>query len=256
MKALRPLLPLVLILWTAPVLRAQSDSLFHKATDAYNEGAFQQAADHYLEILENGRHSAALYYNLGNTYYKMGQIAPSIYYYEKGLLLSPGDPEILNNLAYAENMTLDAIQPLPRTDISRFYQRILNLLHTDQWAYAGIAFMILFVLGFLAFYQLRSPNQKRIALIAGLVFLALSIFSTSMAYLQYQAYLQDQPAIVFRQEVSVRAEPNPGAPEAFRLHEGTKVQVRDSLGDWRKILLADGQTGWMPVDDMRLLKDF
>lgn len=256
MKRIPGILILLLILLAAPHGWSQADSLFHKAAEAYNEGAYQEAAGYYEAILEDNRHSAALYYNLGNAYYKMGEIAPSIYYYEKALLLDPSDPEIRNNLSFAQNMTLDAIQPLPQTEISRAYESLLYWFGIDQWAYLGIAFMILFVLGSLAFYQLASPNKKRIALLAGLLFLLLAISATALAYLQYRAYLRDQPAIVFAGEVAVRAEPNRGSETAFQLHEGTKVQVRDSLADWRKIELEDGQTGWMPAEALRVLKDF
>ena len=96
-------------------VNAQTEALFNRATDAYNEGNYQQAIEVYNQILDKGEHSAALYFNLGNSYYKLNQIAPSIYYYEKALLLSPNDPEIKTNLSYAQNMTLDAIEVLPET---------------------------------------------------------------------------------------------------------------------------------------------
>ena len=94
---------------------AQQNALFDSATKAYNAGEYQSAVDIYLEILESGKHSPELYYNLGNAYYKLNQIAPSIYYYEKALLLKPNDVEIKNNLGYAQNMTLDAIDTMPET---------------------------------------------------------------------------------------------------------------------------------------------
>ncbi|MDX1313866.1 MAG: tetratricopeptide repeat protein, partial [Eudoraea sp.] len=88
---------------------SQSEARFDSATVAYNKGDYEKAIAYYKEILGEGKHSAALYYNLGNSFYKLNQIAPSIYYYEKALLLAPNDPEIKNNLVYAQNMTLDAI---------------------------------------------------------------------------------------------------------------------------------------------------
>ena len=97
---MKKLLSVVIFLFGL-VAFGQNETLFNQATEAYNEGAYQKAVDNYLEILDNGQHSAELYYNLGNSYYKLNQIAPSIYYYEKALLLRPNDEEIKNNLAYA-----------------------------------------------------------------------------------------------------------------------------------------------------------
>ena len=104
---------------------AQNETLFNSGTEAYNKGDYNKAIERYLAIVENGQHSAELYYNLGNSYYKLNQIAPSIYYFEKALLLKPGDPEIKNNLGYAQNMTLDAIETMPETGLSRIYKNVV-----------------------------------------------------------------------------------------------------------------------------------
>ncbi|SFR37376.1 SH3 domain-containing protein [Robiginitalea myxolifaciens] len=238
-------------------LRAsQGDSNFEKATEAYNSGSYQEALGYYEEILKSGKHSAALYFNMGNAHYKLGDIAPSIYYFEKALLLDPADQEIKSNLAFAQNMTVDAIQPIPETEIGRAFRGLIGSLSMDQWAIVGIVLMSLFVIAYLLYFGLSQPNLKRISLIAGFFMLVLSLLSTAAAYLSYNAYLQDQPAIIFSEVVTVRAEPNDNASEAFLLHEGTKVQVLDSLTTWKKIELADGQTGWMPAEGLRQLKDF
>ena len=232
------------------------NELFEKATAAYNNGLYQEAIAYYNQILEKDLHSAALYYNLGNAHYKIGEIAPSIYYYEKALLLQPGDEEVLNNLSFAKNMTLDAIQPLPQTFLHKMYQNWVYFLPMDTWAFIGVALMILFVVGFILFKAAYNPNTKRLSLIGSLVFLFLSLTTTGFAYLQFHDYRSDNPAIVFEEEIVVRTEPNTAAPESFRLHEGTKVQLTDDLGEWQKLKLADGQTGWIPKSNVKPLKDF
>src|SRR5690606_36319050 len=83
-----------------------------------------------------------------------------------------------------------------------------------------------------------------------------SIISVAIAYLRYKDYKTDHPAIVFPKEVTVNSEPNNRSQEAFKLHEGTKVQVLEKLGDWNKISLTDGKTGWIPSTDIKLIKDF
>ena len=86
-------------------LFAQNQALFEKANTLYNEGKYAEAIDNYITILETEKHSADIYYNLANAHYKLNNIAPSIYYYEKALLLDPNDSEINNNIAFAKNMT-------------------------------------------------------------------------------------------------------------------------------------------------------
>ncbi|SHI41985.1 SH3 domain-containing protein [Pseudozobellia thermophila] len=235
---------------------AQNEALFDQATEAYNVGEYQNAIDAYLEILDNGEHSAALYYNLGNAYYKLNQIAPSIYYYEKALLLKPNDPEIENNLAYARNMTLDAIETMPETGLSKIYESVVGRFSFDQWGYTAVVFMILFVLLYIAFYFFQYSFRKRLAFITSMVALFISAISMVFAFLQYNKFKADQPAIVFASESSVKSEPNLRSQEAFSLHEGTKVNVIEGLNEWKKIRIADGTTGWIPAEDIKLVKDF
>lgn len=249
------LVSLSLLFSAAPAI-AQNEQLFDKATAAYNEGNYEEAVLLYSQILESGKHSAALYFNLGNAHYKQNQIAPSIYYYEKALLLKPGDPEILNNLAYARNMTLDDISPIPEPDLERLYHWVLFSFSMNTWAYVGIFFMLVFVGAYLFFLGSGRPNRKRAGLISSGIALALALFCSGFAYLRYRTYMETLPAIIFKREITVRSEPNSQSSPVFLLHEGTKVQVRDSLDIWLKIQLADGQTGWTEGDALRLLKEF
>ena len=163
---------------------------------------------------------------------------------------------VVSVLRFARNMTLDAITPLPQTDLQRYYRDLLFAFSMDGWAYAGIFFVLFFVGAYLFFLGSNTPNKKRIGLISSLVSLMLAVVCTALSYLQYQVYRKDQPAIIFASEIPVRSEPNERSTPAFLLHEGTRVQVLDSLDQWRKIELADGQNGWIPSDSMRLIKDF
>jgi len=235
---------------------AQNDALFNRATTFYNEGEYEKASENYFKIIENGEHSAAVYYNIGNCYYKLNQIAPSIYYYEKALLLKPNDREIKNNLAYAQNMTLDAFEPLPETSLSKLYKNITGLLSFDQWSYASVFFVFLFILAYILFYYLRYSSHKRIAFIASITSLFIAVFCFVLALVQFRDFEAEIPAIVFSEELIVKSEPNNRSSQAFLLHEGTKVYVLDELDDWKKIELKDGKTGWVPSNEIKLLKGF
>ena len=237
-------------------MMAQSEDLFERANKAYNAGEYTASIENYEKILEKGEHSAELYYNLGNAHYKLNQIAPSIYYFEKALLLKPNDPEIKNNLAYANNMTLDAIDTMPEMGFSKFYNRVVHWLSFDQWAYVGVVGMLLFVLLYIAFYFFHYSTRKRISFILSLLSLLVSIFAVSMAFINYSDFNNDQPAIVFDTEIAVSSEPNERGEGIFILHEGTKVHVLESLNGFQKIRIADGKTGWLPEKSIKILKDF
>lgn len=234
----------------------QNEALFHGATEAYNKGAYDEAIANYLEILGNGQHSAAVYFNLGNAYYKQNEIASSIYYYEKALLLQPNDAEIRNNLGYAQNMTLDAIEPLPEVGLAKLYANTTKILTFDQWAKVAIGCVLLFVLLYILFAYATYSSRKRWAFITSLAALFVCILSLVFAFVQYRDFKAYQPAIVFADEIAIRSEPNANSDEVFTLHAGTKVNVLEELNSWQKIRLADGKTGWIPDSEIKPLKDF
>ncbi|GMN09654.1 tetratricopeptide repeat protein [Croceitalea sp. MTPC9] len=246
----------VLVFLFVTGISAQNEVLFSRATDAYNEGDYGKAIKYYQNILDNGKHSAELYFNMANAYYKRDEIGPSIYYYEKALLLKPNDQEIINNLGYAQNMRLDAIDKMPESAMTRFYNTVIGRFSFDQWAYFGVVMIILFVLAYLAYYLLNMATQKRISFIVSMTALILCVVSITFAYLQYDVYITDNPAIIFEREVAVTSEPNQRSERIFTLHEGTKVNVLEELNDWVKIKIADGQTGWLPVESLKVLKGF
>ena len=250
--------PLLLVVFTlfSLGLFGQSEVLFQKATEAYNKGEYQKAIDLYEDILENGKHSSELYFNLGNCHYKIDEIGPSIYYYEKALLLQPNDQEIKNNLGFAQNMRLDAIDEMPKTAMTRLHDWIVLALTPDLWAYLAVAMIFLFVLGFIVYYLLYYSTHKRIAFISANTALFISIFAVVMGYLANRYQNAENPAIIYDREVVVNSEPNERSEKVFALHEGTKVNVLESLEDWSKIRIADGQIGWMPSESFKLLKDF
>ncbi|GAA4305059.1 tetratricopeptide repeat protein [Aestuariibaculum suncheonense] len=232
---------------------AQNQALFQQANTLYNEGKYAEAIDKYEAILATKMESAELYFNLGNANYKLNNIAPSIYYYEKALQLSPNDSDIQNNLSFARNMTIDAIDILPEGGFSKFVKKVTNTFTFDGWAKLAVAFVFCFVILFLTYYFAYSTLRKRMAFIGAFIALGLICISLSFAFHKFSLDKKDRPAIVFVQESKVKNEPNNRSEEAFRLHEGTKVQILDTVEDWKKIKLADGKSGWVSAEDIKAL---
>lgn len=243
----------ILIFLIASIAFAQNERLFEQGNALYNDGNYEQAIEKYETILDNGKHSAELYFNLGNAHYKLNHIAPSIYYYEKSLQLKPNDKEIKNNIAFARNMTIDAVDAIPEVGFSKFVNNISKSMTFERWAFLTVVLMLLFVMLFLTYYFTYASGKKRLAFIGSMAALVLSCLALSFAFHNYDLVEKDQPAIVFAQESQIKSEPNLRSTEAFKLHEGTKVQILDTVNNWKKIRLADGKTGWIPNEDIKAL---
>ena len=233
---------------------AQNEELFTKGNSLYNEGKFQEAINTYESILETENHSAELYFNIANAYYKMNRVAPSVYYYEKALQLSPDDKDIKNNISFAQNMTIDAIEVIPEVGFSKITKSVINKYSFDDWAKLSIAFVILFVILFLTYYFSYSTNRKRFAFLSSILSFTFVLITIMFAFQKYELEQKDNPAIVFAQESEIKSEPNLRSEIAFKLHEGTKVQVLEIYNEnWTKIKLTDGKTGWIPSQDIKEL---
>ena len=233
---------------------SQTNSSFEQANELYNSGYYKEAIEQYSSILDSNLHSAELYYNLANCHYKLNEIAPSIFYYEKALQLAPNDTDVLNNLSFAQKMTIDAIQEIPENGFSKLFNKTINSLSLDDWAISCVGLVFLFVLLFLSYYLSSSEAKKRLFFVSSSLVLILLVSSLGLLFKKDNIEASLRPAIVFAKETEVKAEPNLRAETSFTLHEGTKVQIIEDYNlDWSKIKLRNGETGWVTKAVLRNL---
>ena len=122
---------------SAAVFAQQGNRWFEEGNAAYGDGDYETALAKYDSIVANGEESAALYYNMGNTYYKMRQFPMAILYYEKALKLSPGDEDLRVNLEIANLAVVDKINTIPQSFIARWWNGAKSSLSADGWAWVG-----------------------------------------------------------------------------------------------------------------------
>ena len=127
---------------------AQNEALFEQGKENYKNAKFSEAVTNWKKIVDNGQQSAELYFNLGNAHYKLNNIGPSVYYFEKALQLNPNDADIKTNLAFAENARIDVIEPLPKNIFTRWYKNISGIFTYNGWAIVSVIGVSLFVLLF------------------------------------------------------------------------------------------------------------
>lgn len=245
---------ILLSLFWSLLLVAQDDAtqLFSNGNAAYNGGNYALAIEKYEAILEQNLHSPAVYFNLANAHYRLGNVAQSVYYFEQAKRLAPEDQAIENNSRFAQNMTRDAIEELPTTQLAQFQERLLGIFSLESWSIITLCMLWLAII-LLVLYRLNSLMlYKRIFFSSAILILLCSL--TALFYTQ-QKYeqLQVVKGVVYVEEIAVWGEPNQRADELFLLHEGTTVEVIDDLNNWLKIKIANGSEGWIQKESLRLL---
>lgn len=248
-----PYMVIGLLLFLSEMSFAQNQSLFDQGKQDYKLEKYQEAISSWTKIEQSGVHSSALYFNLANAHYKLNSIGPSIYYYEKALELAPNDSEVLNNLTFAQNATIDAIEPLPKTIFAKWDNRVSSWLTFDGWAWTTVICALLFVLLFLSYYFVTYSTKKRLLFIGSMVSMIVLLIAISMSFRTYNQQLNDQHAIVFAESADVKSEPSRKSETSFVLHEGTKVKITAKDEDWYRIQLADGKDGWVSSSDLKEL---
>lgn len=220
---------------------------------AYINADYSTAIEVYEGLLQDGE-AAELYYNLGNSYYKTGDIGRAILNYERALLLNPANEDYRANLEIAKAKTVDKINAIP--DIF-FVAWIKSLIHTqsvDSWAKWGIAFFILFLVGAYFFIFSTQGTAKKIGFFGALVALLFVVCTNVFASYQKKSLTVRNAAIVISPSVTVRSTPSQSGTTLFVLHEGVKVNIKDNtMSAWKEISLEDGKVGWIEAADIELI---
>ena len=229
---------------------AQSENWFEDGNAAYSEGNYQQALELYGNIVNSGMESAALYYNMGNTYYKMKEYPQAILYYEKALKLDPGNEDIRTNLEIANMAVVDKINVIPQSFISRWWNGLKSSFSVDGWAWISVVAFASLLLCLFAFLMARRRGWRKMGFFVGLLMAVCLAFSIVFAVGEQRDMNRLDEAIIMTPTVTAKSSPSVTSVDLFVLHEGTKVRIMDVSSEWCKIKLADGSVGWLQAKDM------
>ena len=238
----------------APRALSAQTEIFERGNQLYQEGDFTGAIEAYEAVRAAGFVSPTLNYNLGNAYFKSGDLGRSILEWERALVNSPSDPDTRANLELARTLTADAVEPLPRfwlfTALSWWVQwlprRLLIFLVGGAWllACAGAATRI----------WSGSPDVRRLAAwLATTGAAVLVVLGTNLLVRELEIGRPDR-AVVLARAVQVRSAPAEDDDlTLFEIHEGTRVRVEQRTGSWAEVVLDDGKVGWVPIDVMEVI---
>jgi len=221
-----------------------------KANKAYSVGSYTVAADLYQKVVEAGYASPELYYNLGNTYFKMNDHARAILWYERSRRLDPGNEDVNFNLNVANTKISDKIEPLPELFYKRWFNGLVMLFSVDTWAMISICTFIAGLLGLVLYLASRVLILRKIGFWAASGLFLLTASAMALAWSGYHVTISNSEAIVFAPTITVKSSPDDKSTDLFVLHEGTKVRLLDNISGWYEIRIANGSVGWLPESSL------
>ena len=168
--------------------------------------------------------------------------------------LSPGDDDIRFNLQMARQKTIDKITPESEMFFVTWWNQLVSIMGVDTWAYTALISLALFVLLLLVYLMADRVALRKLGFYGGLLLLLLFVLSNVCAAIQRSHIEERSGAVVISSSASVKKIPTATSAEAFLLHEGTKVKIRDrSIKNWFGVKLEDGREGWIESRHLEII---
>lgn len=222
------------------------DAPFQAGNKAYVENRYDEAIQQYESIAASGVQDAVLFYNLGNAYFRAGQVAPAIANFERALQLDPRMENARLNLEHAVASTQGHLaRPLRPgwQEALLFWDGALRPGEA-RWlaivSWAGFWAMLL--------WRVAARRKYQVSIAAMLLLIA----GASMASLYAKSYPL-QLAVANASEVAVRIGANPADTVRYTLAAGDRVEVEAERNGWLRVATASGERGWAPAENFVLV---
>ena len=251
---LRPLMSgLLLLLSWVGLLGAEDRSGLSQRLDhankLYEQGRYREAAAGYQALLDEQPGHPALQFNLGNAWFKSGDLGRAIAAYRLAQRSWPRDPSIRFNLAFARKQ----LPGLPPPQQAAWEQAITTLTPNEWTVGAAIAFWLWMSLLILR-ELFAGQRSRRPYLLATLLLMLLALAGLGLSL--YQTH-HTQEAVVVAANASVRYGPLSESQMQFQLRDGAEVRILDRKQvqeeSWFRVQDSNGRRGWIPELDLLLL---
>ena len=226
----------------------QFDDLMMKGNNFYQDEQFEEAISIYQRIVDNGYESGALFYNLGNSYFRLGKLGQAILSFEKALKLEPGDEDAEYNLRLANARIVDKIKELPEVPLLEYWGIVVTAFTPSGWLTIFIVFWIMLLLSVAGYFLLGRVRYQRLATMLGLFNITMILIVSVFMFSSIHRESTSTYGVLLKSVETAKAGPDEAQNDAFVVHEGLKFEIEEELGEWSKIKLSDGTVGWLPND--------
>jgi tetratricopeptide (TPR) repeat protein len=233
----------LLFVLTVSSVAADISANFDSANKLYGQGKFPEAAAAYEQMIKSGTVSPAIYFNLGNAYFKAGQLGRAIAALREAENLAPRDPDLRANLQF-----IRARIQGPTTSPARWQQWFATLT-INEWAIltAAVLWVWLALLVLIQFRPALKQSLRTLLWCGGVATLVCGC-CLGVAWSNDSA----KTAIVVAQDAVVHNGPLDEAPAGATLHGGAELSVLDTKGGWLQVRVDAQRVGWLKREQVVL----
>lgn len=250
MKQIRLWILLLLsVLGFKALAQNEPKAYWEEANRAYEAQQYQHAIDNYEKILSHPMADDALYYNLGNAYYRNKQTGKAVLNYKRALRVNANNKMASENIAFIQRKTPGAPMPLPEIFFMKAYHAVLNILSANAWAILSI---VLFIATLAIVYRIRVRKLRY-----GYRWLSLGTVTTllvmSFAYSAYHNTQLRLEGVVLNNNAFLYEQDNPAKVKGS-IPEGSVVRLMGTQKDSKILVsLANGSEGWIDKGDIEIV---
>jgi tetratricopeptide (TPR) repeat protein len=227
--------------------------ILRESNEAYQGRNYKEAIEGYEALVAAGYRSEALFYNLGNSYYRTGELGRAMLNYERARLIDPDDEDILHNIAVLRREQQNELEVIPEFFLLRWWKNTRRLLDVSGWSVLGILLLWTGSGGLVLWLLGQKRTHRKWGFLAGIALIGLSFLPFSLAASRQAALHNSDIAVILEAEVALRSAPDPQSKPILTLHEGLSIQLLDQIGEWYKVRLSDGEQGWLPMSSLEKL---
>ena len=223
------------------------NQLFYQANTYYEQKDYVKALEKYDALLGMGFASSNLYYNIGNSFFKLGKIGYAILFYEKAKALIPQDSDLKSNLTYARSLVAEpSAEPTVKNYIASVFKRPFKGFNLNAIFISAAALYILFILTIVVFTL--NPFIRQKFFLAFPVIFIIFFLNLGAFIIRYYDEVVLKHGIVIKKEAECKYEPIDASTTYYTLQEGSEVIIVKTRNDWRQILRPDGKIAWVKRD--------
>jgi tetratricopeptide (TPR) repeat protein len=216
---------------------------FRHANRLYEEKSYDSAIVIYTGILQGGVESAALHFNLGNAYFRNGDLGHAVLYYLRAKRLGPNDNDIVSNLQFARRFTSIQMEGVKLNPVSSLLTSLVEPLHPDTLAWLTSLSFIMCMVMFTVRYGLNI--RKAWQRIATTVSLILLIGLGLLTVVKYDREYLTRQGVVIAENSVVRTGPSAYSDKELDAAPGLVVEILSESGDFFKVLFENKRQGWI-----------